>query len=198
MSAPLPTTDLGHDSPVERLFAEHLAFVWRSLRHLGVGDAALDDAVQDVFVVAHRRWSTFEGRSSERSWLYGIARRVAFRHRRRARRHGEHLVDDGHHREAAQRPFDRLHAAQSLESLLGTIDRDKRTVFVLSQVEGLTAPEIAAALSIPEGTVYSRLRAAWQQLDRAAGRDRARVEGALPRLRAAPTSDERRRLGGSW
>src|SRR5687768_12204599 len=72
----------------DEVYAENFPFVWRCLRALGVPQALLDDATQDVFVVVHRQLDAFEGRSSVRTWLYGIARKVAFNHRRRQQRKG--------------------------------------------------------------------------------------------------------------
>lgn len=184
------------DTPIAALFDAQCAFVWRTLRHLGVDESGLDDAVQDVFVIAHRRWSSFEGRSSARTWLFGIARRVAYRHRRASNARRARLVsvsDAGP--EPAHEPFDRLQAMQSLARLLGMLDRDKRAVFVLTELEGMTAPEVSDALGIPLGTVYSRSRAAWQSLGREAGRDEQRVRRQLAVARgAAPTSAHQRRM----
>src|SRR5512146_2914504 len=70
----------------EEVYEEHFAFVWRNLRRLGVTEAGLRDAAQDVFVVVHRRMHEFAGRGSVQAWLYSILRRVAADHRRRARR----------------------------------------------------------------------------------------------------------------
>ena len=67
----------------ERVYAEHFDFVWRCLQGLGVSASLLDDAAQDVFVVVHRRLPGYEGRSSLRTWLYGVVRNVAFKQRRR-------------------------------------------------------------------------------------------------------------------
>src|SRR5262245_20245633 len=87
----LPVPELAHvrsapeDVEVREFSAfyeQYFAFVWRSVRRLGVADHAVDDAVQDVFVVVHRRLAEFEGRSSVRSWLFGIALRVARARRR--------------------------------------------------------------------------------------------------------------------
>lgn len=182
-------------TPVADLFDEHCAFVCRVLRHHGVDDATLDDAVQDVFVTAHRRWSTFEGRSTARSWLYGIARRIAFRYRRSASTRARHLVTVDEPAEGIDDPFARAHAARSLEALLQRIDRDKRTVFVLSELEGMTAPEIADALQLPVGTVYSRLRAAWKGLGREAERERQRLHRVHRHL-GDPSPERRRRMWG--
>jgi len=77
--------------PPGRLPALYEAWVdlgWRSPRRLGVAEASLDDAVQDVFLVVHRRLADFEGRSTPKTWLFGIALRIAKDHRRSARRRG--------------------------------------------------------------------------------------------------------------
>ncbi|MEM7153869.1 MAG: sigma-70 family RNA polymerase sigma factor [Myxococcota bacterium] len=186
------------DASIAALFDEHCGFVCRVLRHHGIDDATLDDAVQDVFVTAYRRWSSFEGRSSARTWLFGIARRVAARYRRSASTRARHLSTTA----AAQasdgidEPFARAQAAQSLDALLQGIDREKRSVFVLCEVEGMTAPEVAEALGLPVGTVYSRLRAAWQGLGREADREQRRLRRELTRTRPEPAPERRRRMWG--
>src|SRR5512142_2005157 len=67
--------------PFDRVYEEHFDLVWRALRRHGVRPPELDDAIQEVFVVVHDRLPTFEGRSTLRTWIYGIARRVARDHR---------------------------------------------------------------------------------------------------------------------
>ncbi len=185
----------GNDSTatVAALFDKHCDFVCRVLRRFGVHDSTLDDAVQDVFVTAYRRWSTFEGRSSARSWLYGIARRIAFRYRRSANTRAMRIANEDPPAEGTDEPFARVQAAQSLATLLGRIDRDKRAVFVLTELEGMTAPEVAEALGIPVGTAYSRLRAAWSGLGREAEREQQRLRRRLETMQPPPPSDARRR-----
>src|SRR3954470_17967759 len=75
-------TDPSLESKCSALYEEHFEFVWRSLRRLGVSAASLDDATQEVFVVVFRRLADFEGRSSVRTWLFGIAIHVAQHHMR--------------------------------------------------------------------------------------------------------------------
>lgn len=198
MNAPLSPIDEGlsadpHEA-VQALFEAHADFVVRSLRHLGVPPSALDDAAQDVFVTAFRRWHSFEGRASARTWLFGIARRIAARHRDRARRAAGRTGTMTPAQEARRiaDPYARHDAAATVWSLLRELDTDKRAVFVLSQIEGMTAPEIADALSIPLGTAYSRLRAAWKRLGDAADRDRARVEALMGEAGSVRIDDDRR------
>ncbi len=61
--------------------------MWRNLHRLGVPSLVLDEAVQDVFLVVHRRRDEFAGRSSLRTWIFGIVLRVAKDYRRAAHRH---------------------------------------------------------------------------------------------------------------
>ena len=149
----------------EQIYTAHVDFVWRSVRGLGVADRNLDDAVQEVFVVVHRQLSCFEGRSSIKSWLFGIARRVAADHRRWARRkdRGEELREDEVVPTSAAPQLEAVASAEALRTLhaiLDRLDEDKREVFVLVEIEHLTAPEVAEVLGINVNTVYSRLRAA--------------------------------------
>jgi RNA polymerase sigma-70 factor (ECF subfamily) len=144
-------------------YAEFFPFVWRCLRSLGVPDTALDDASQDVFLVVHRQLSRFEGRSSLRTWLYGIARKVAFNHRRRQKRsaHGEPLDKEppSPHLDPSQ-VLEQVEAVRFMQGFLETLSDAKRDVFILAVLEQWSAPEVAEALKIPVNTVYSRLRAA--------------------------------------
>jgi RNA polymerase sigma-70 factor (ECF subfamily) len=153
----------------EQLYREQLGFVWRSLRRFGVHSSALDDATQDVFVIVHRRFGVWEQGGSVRAWLYGVARRVASAHRR---------TDDRHQRKLAELPEpdqvvgleDRLGARHRLERVAAQIERleaRRRQVYVLIELEGLSAPEAAEAIGCKLNTVYSRLRRARADLDAA-------------------------------
>lgn len=168
----------------EETYDKHFDFVWRSVRRLGVNEAAVDDVVQETFLVVHRRLAEFEGRSSINTWLFGILIRVARDHRRHVRRKAPHTL----HVEASvdpetltaradQSPHEnamKTEAVQTLHAILDELDDDKREVFILAELEQLTAPEIAEALSLNLNTTYSRLRAARQEFDEAVARTRAR------------------------
>lgn len=158
-------------------------FVWRSARRLGVAESAVDDVVQEVFLVVHRRLGEFEGRSSVKTWVFAILLRVVSDWRRTQRRKGglaslDAIAPDGEvHDERARCPAGALEQAQAvrlLHRLLDELDDDKRAVFVLAELEQTTAPEMAEMLGIPLNTVYSRLRAARIEFERALGRHRAR------------------------
>jgi RNA polymerase sigma-70 factor, ECF subfamily len=159
------------------LYDEHVDFVWRTLRRLGVPDAQLDDATQDVFLVVYRRLPEFEGRSSARTWLCGIALRVASAHRRAAARRptvplAEDVTDE--RARAAEDLTDATQAAAVVRAVLEELDEDRRAVFVLAELEEMTAPEIAAVLGVNLNTVYSRLRLARRDFEVALARHRSR------------------------
>ncbi len=163
------------------LYDEHFAFIWRSVRRLGVAEASVDDVVQDVFVIAYRKLDTFEGRSSIRTWLFGIARRVVSDHRRASSRRRPHtpisdsLCANGR---TPQEAAARLEAAKFLHGFLGALSDEQREVFVLAELEQLTAPEIAEATECKLNTVYSRLRLARKSFERAVERYHARDRGS--------------------
>jgi RNA polymerase sigma-70 factor (ECF subfamily) len=162
---PMPTFD--------EVYAEHVAFVWRTLRTFGVAESQLEDAVQDVFVVVHRRLPEWEGRAAMTTWLFAIARRVASTHRRRAvdqRDRTETLVDEPAGGADTFAAMSRAQAVQRVMAILDTIDEDKRIVFALVELEQLSVPEVARMLDLNLNTAYSRLRLARQAFEAAVAR----------------------------
>jgi RNA polymerase sigma-70 factor, ECF subfamily len=155
----------------DEIYSRHFPFVWRCLRGLGVGAGALDDAAQDVFLVVHRQLGGFRGESSAQTWLYGIARHVASNHLRRTQRKQaplEPLVSEPAHPDPG--PLERAadaEAAAFVEEFLAGLPEKKRGLFVLAVLEEMTIPEVAAALSIPLNTAYTRLRSVRADFERA-------------------------------
>lgn len=149
-------------------YVDHAGFVWSCVRRLGVPLDSLEDAVQDIFITAFRRLDSYMGRASERAWLYGIARRVASRYRRSLlRRSRKHVAYEQFRAQAgfsggpmASDMGERLSSRALIESGLACLDDDKRAVFLLSELHGMSAPEVADALEVPVTTVESRLKAA--------------------------------------
>lgn len=154
------------------VYDAQIDFVWSMLQRLGVSHAQLDDAAQDVFVVVHRQLAAFRGASSVKTWVGGIAVRTAQAYRRKARRDArgepweQHAAVPAPGRDPQQAAED-AQAWQRLEALLNTLDDEQRTVFVLSELEEMTAPEIAEVVGAPLNTVYSRLRLARTKLQAA-------------------------------
>ncbi len=144
------------------VFREHGAFVFRLLRRLGVPDADLDDATQDVFIIVHRSLDRYEEQNRMRAWLSRIAVREASRHRRMRRPQGtvdvDHLVEGN-----LPGPEEALQASQAredFERLVSVLDEDRRAVFVLYEVEEMPMEDVASAVGCPVPTAYSRLRSA--------------------------------------
>jgi RNA polymerase sigma-70 factor (ECF subfamily) len=165
------------DSPVrdefESLYREHFAFVWRTLRRFGVADTHLEDTTQEVFLIAHRRAGAWAEWSSPRAWLFGVARRVAADHRRGRDRHARKLAAlpeldapswpppaDGQPPPSLEDHLDEKKRLRAVIEAIAALAPDRRTVYVLAEIEGLSAPEIAQACEIKLNTVYSRLRRA--------------------------------------
>jgi RNA polymerase sigma-70 factor (ECF subfamily) len=167
----------------DAVYREHFAFVWRAAKRLGVGDGSLDDVVQEVFVVVHRRLGDFEGRSSVKTWLFGIALRIVRDHRRAARRRPvEPAVDVDTLESTASGPAEHAEKAEAvrvLHTLLDQLADERREVFVMADLEQLTMPEIAETLAINVNTAYARLRLARQEFEQALARHRAR-DGRRP------------------
>ena len=165
------------------VYEECFPFVWRVARRMGVAPSALDDVCQDVFVVVHRRLSEFEGRSSLRTWVFGILMNVVQVHRRTlARKSPAHrapgrLVDPEALVDQQRGPEEELSANEAVRvahALLDQLDDDKRTVFVLAELEEMPVTEIARAVGANVNTVHARLRAARKKFSAAAKRHRAK------------------------
>ena len=161
------------------VYETYFDYVWRSARRLGAVEATLDDVVQDVFMAVHRRLGDFEGRSSIKTWLFGITLRVVRDHRRTARRKPTQPmlaepedIDGGTPHEAALR----AQAARLLYDLLDGLDDDKREVFVLMELEQMTAPEVGNLLGLNVNTVYGRIRAARREFEQGVARLRAGIQ----------------------
>lgn len=145
------------------VYAEQMEFVWRCAVHRGVPMAAVEDVVQEVFIIVHRKLPEFEGRSSVRTWIGGIARRVIadFRKKRGNRPAGdEPLTLEPPAPPEGPDAAEQQAALSLLDSLLERMPDDQREVFVLREIEGLSGGEIAAVTETNENTVWTRLRAA--------------------------------------
>jgi RNA polymerase sigma-70 factor (ECF subfamily) len=149
---------------LEEIYDREFAYVWQTLRRLGVGAAELEDVAHDVFVVVHRRLGDFDPTRALRPWLFGIAYRVASEHRRRparAARQGAAAVDAAELADPAPSPERLAASEQARRQVARALDQlplDQRAVVVLHDIDGASVPEIARALEVPLNTVYSRLR----------------------------------------
>ena len=154
------------------LFRRHAAFVAGFLVRLGIDRTELDDVVQEVFIIAHRRGGFAPGPARPTTWLADIAVRVAANrkrsHRRaRVRADGETVDRKAIAHDEPGAALDARRRLDRVQRALETLDDDKRAVFVLYELDGHGCDEIAEGLGVPVGTVFSRLHAARKKFTKA-------------------------------
>lgn len=175
----------------DELYEAHADFVARLARRMGVPAGDVEDVTQKTFLAAYHALAAFEGRSSVKTWLYGITFRVVSTHRRSHRRKspswwGRHSdVDpellaangagDDPHREAV-----RVQANEVVQSLLLKLSEERRTVFVLAELEGLSPAEIEEVTGLERVAVYARLRAAREDFEHHAAKFLAQTSRRFP------------------
>ena len=179
--ADLAVEESGNVPTFQEIFSDNVDFVLRTVQRLGVRPADVEDVAQQVFVVVHRKLSRFDGRCKVRTWLFAIARRTVADYRKRS--HRRHEVTISRPPDPPDRPTqaDRLELDQAreiLEAALEELDDEKRSVFILYELEELPMAEIAEAIGVPLQTAYSRLYAARERV-------RAYVLAAFDRRRAS-------------
>jgi RNA polymerase sigma-70 factor (ECF subfamily) len=177
LSSPRPAgaTNAARLASFRALFEREISYVWTSLRRLGIPERDREDLAHEVFFRVYQRLDSYDPSRPIRPWLFAFAVRVASEDRRRARHRYEELgtEDDA----AGQAVTD--HAGENADrdmvlSAMSSLDIDKRAVLVMHDLDGHSVPEIALALSIPEGTAYSRLRAAREHITAAVRREKRR------------------------
>jgi RNA polymerase sigma-70 factor (ECF subfamily) len=174
-AASLPVRAARFDSPADAYDA-YFEVAWRNLRRLGVEPDSIEDAVQDVFLVVHRKWETFCHQSTVRTWVIGICVRVARDYRRKRLRVVLNQDLDNSIAISPDCPaatVERLQATRTLMALLDGLGEDLRNVLVLVELEELSVSEAADAIGIPVSTAYKRLTKAHQLFERAVSRQHA-------------------------
>jgi RNA polymerase sigma-70 factor (ECF subfamily) len=149
-------------------FQREVDYVYRTFRRLGTAPFEVDDLAQDLFLALRRSWSEYDPTRPLRPYLFGIAFRIAAAHRRKRSREvafGIIEVSD-----AGPGPDDALRAKQSQALVLAALKRiplPRRAVLIMHELDDVPVAEVAAALSLPVFTVYSRLRKARRELETA-------------------------------
>jgi len=155
------------------------------VRRLGVEVGSVDDVVHEVFIVVSRRLEEFEGRSNLQTWLFAIAMRVVKNHRRTQWRHDRRVEASGERYEGRDGTSDpsggadgqaRSEAAMTLHRMLAELSDDQRAAYILGELNGHSAPEIAEALDTNVNTIYARIRSARTLMNAAAERIRSEWE----------------------
>jgi RNA polymerase sigma-70 factor, ECF subfamily len=151
-------------STLRWLVKEHYDFIWRLLARLSVTGPEVDDAAQQVFMVLVTREGLSIKPGSERAFLYGVALRVAKEFRRKAQSSQNHMVPDPDQLVDGSPDLEavaaRNQARRQLDRILERMPQNLKEAFIFFELEDLTVPQIAELLSIPTGTVASRLRRA--------------------------------------
>lgn len=146
---------------VRALYLEAAPQVRAALRRLTGARAEADDLLHEVFVIAIGQREKLAAAASPRGWLFGIALKVAARHRRRAWIRSWLSLEEAAEPEGGELPvraLERREASALVQAALERLSAAKREVFVLADLEGLSGHEIAAAVGCPLNTVWSRLR----------------------------------------
>ena len=155
------------------LFTAELAWMWTTLRRLGVRPADLEDVTHDVFFSVYRKLEIYDPSRPVRPWLFAFAYRAASDYRRLAR-HREEPTGDVPEREAiAARGDDMLESKQEsalVHAALARVDLDRRAVLIAHEIDGTPMKDVASALGIPLNTAYSRLRIGREELTAAVRR----------------------------
>lgn len=149
-----------------RLFHAEFAYVHASLRRLGVTDRDVEDVTHEVFLQIHAKLATYDTTRPLRPWLFGFCFRAASDYRRLAR-HRRELFADAHEptdpEPLADESVARRQEAALVAAALNEIDLERRAVLVAYELDECPMKEIAATLSIPLATAYSRLRVAREE-----------------------------------
>lgn len=151
------------------IYDRHQEVVSRFVARATCRSPDVEDLVQETFLCAARKAATFDGRSSCRPWLLGIAARHVLHLRRTVSRLRGFL--DRHRRLEILPPLpdpqldaEKQQQYRQLEQAIAGLSEAKRVVLLLTEIEELTCEQVAAALDIPIGTVWTRLHHARRDL----------------------------------
>lgn len=126
----------------------------------------VDDLVHASFLALAESAARYDGRPSCRPWLIGIAAQLLRRRHQSFARFLGALASLGGVRASSVDPRPELHARGDVERALRKISESKRITLLMAEAEGMQCAEIASALRIPIGTVWTRLHAARSELRR--------------------------------
>ena len=161
------STDTNGNACLEA-YQREFDYLVRTLRRLGVNPEDLEDLAHEVFLVLRRTWSEYDPERALKPYLFGIAFRVAASHRRKYWREVPFASVEGQDR--APYPDEVLAANQARALVLAALERiplKRRAVLIMHDLDEVPVQDVAATLSIPLFTAYSRLRKARRELETA-------------------------------
>lgn len=151
------------------LYTRHRASVARLVFRLGLSNAELEDAIQEVFIQVHKSLKDFRGQAKFSTWLHRVTVNVVLMHRRALRSRPSYAEEPKHEPAAdSALPDDDAETSERLRAFRRILDRlgeKKRDVFVLHDLEGVTPAEIAQIVGAPVLTVRTRLFYARRELE---------------------------------
>ena len=153
------------DTSCLEVFEREVDYLFNTLRRLGVSPAEAEDLAQEVFVVLHRHWPTFDTSRPIRPYLFGIAVRIVAAHRRRYSR--ETLFAEVDTQDCGASPESSLQHKESVALLTAALERvplSRSAVIILHDLDEVPVAEIARNLAITRFGVYSRLRRGRREL----------------------------------
>jgi RNA polymerase sigma-70 factor (ECF subfamily) len=157
----------GDSSALGELYDRHSHSIRRFLAQITANAEDVDDLTHAAFLAAAEIAGRYDGRPSCRPWLIGIAAQMLRRRKRMFGRFRTFLSSLGGAQTASADPARGFQERTDVRRALLAISEAKRVTFLMAEVEGLTCPEIAAALKIPIGTVWTRLHSARRELRQA-------------------------------
>jgi RNA polymerase sigma-70 factor (ECF subfamily) len=146
-------------------FDHELDYLFETLHRLGAGSREIEDLAQEVFVVLHRNWATFDTTRPLRPYLFGVAFRIVCAHRRRHAREIPHPALDA--QDVGAGPEGMLQTRESVALLMAALERvplRRRVVVVMHDLDGVPIADVARRLSISRFGAYARLRKARGEL----------------------------------
>ena len=168
--APPPAHMIRKD-PVLEAYQQEISYVFHALRWLGARPPEIEDLAQEVFIALRRSWSRYDSSRPLRPYLFGVAFRVVSMQRRKGKR--EAVFATLEIRDGGPGPDEALQAKQARAMVLRALERiplRRRAVLVMHDLEEVPMRQVAASLSIPLFTAYSRLRKARTELEAAVRR----------------------------
>src|SRR3954470_9728498 len=163
-----PPAHVIRKDPVLEAYQQEITYVFHALRWLGAQPQEIEDLAQEVFIALRRSWSHYDSTRPLRPYLFGVAFRVVSMQRRKRKR--EVAFARLEIRDGGPSPDDVAQAKQARATVLRALERiplRRRAVLVMHDLDEVPMGQVAAALSIPLFTAYSRLRKARTDLEAA-------------------------------
>lgn len=150
------------------VFDAEFSYVCRTLRRLGVHASDVEDVAQEVFISVHAKFGEYDPEKPIRPWLFAFAfRSVSNYHRVTNRRETREQVSESPSPKTPEEAALDRQAQALVLAALQQIPLERRSVLIMHDIDGQSAPEIGETLSIPINTVYSRVRIARDEFKKA-------------------------------